>query len=181
MRFVGINMLATIKRIESWDREKAYDFIAADYIQTMEQIKEVIGDITKLSIADLKVLGFEKWEEESDLYLVPLWIFNILPHGLVLTSIDGVERVKGKDEIDLTTRFGCIGWGIIPNECKKEEKVSEVKVISFSVDDKLVAEGKIIFNTGKEKKFAFQLPETMGEYSVKQIKEEVEDMVKNGL
>jgi hypothetical protein len=38
--------------------------------------------------------------------------FAALPDGTVLISIQGEEKVKGRDDIDLDTRFGRIAWGV---------------------------------------------------------------------
>lgn len=38
--------------------------------------------------------------------------FAALPDGTLLISISGEEKVKGRDDIDLDTRFGRIAWGL---------------------------------------------------------------------
>jgi hypothetical protein len=38
--------------------------------------------------------------------------FAALPDGTVLICIDGKEKTKGVDDIDLDTRFGRIAWGV---------------------------------------------------------------------
>lgn len=38
--------------------------------------------------------------------------FAALPDGTALISISGQEKVKGRDDIDLDTRFGRIAWGV---------------------------------------------------------------------
>lgn len=54
-------------------------------------------------------LGFGHWDEK--LTVIPLWVFNYIADGEVLTCIDGSQSVKGRDEIDLDVRFGCITYG----------------------------------------------------------------------
>lgn len=38
--------------------------------------------------------------------------FAALPDGTLLISIQGEEKVKGRDDIDLDTRAGRIAWGL---------------------------------------------------------------------
>ncbi len=38
--------------------------------------------------------------------------FAALPDGTLLISISGEEKIKGRDDIDLDTRFGRIAWGL---------------------------------------------------------------------
>jgi hypothetical protein len=60
----------------------------------------------------LDSIGFGRWDEEGDLYLIPIWAWNYVADGETLTSISGDTKVKGgPDEIDLDVRFGCIAWG----------------------------------------------------------------------
>ena len=47
----------------------------------------------------------------------PLWLFTIeefnqLPDGIELESIVADKAIKGKDNIDLDTRYGHIAWGV---------------------------------------------------------------------
>lgn len=51
------------------------------------------------------------WDEEHTLWLVTPEEFERLPDGFELTCIDGEKWVKGKDKIDMDTRFGHIAFG----------------------------------------------------------------------
>lgn len=57
----------------------------------------------------------QRWSEETGLYLVTVDEFNQLPDGVELTSISGPHDtvIKGKDTIDMDTRFGHIAWGVV--------------------------------------------------------------------
>lgn len=68
-----------------------------------------VAEIATIDVADLRALGFGYWD--GDLMVIPLWAFNIVADGEMLTSINGRRAVKGKDKIDLDTRFGCIAYG----------------------------------------------------------------------
>lgn len=53
------------------------------------------------------------WDDFDDgLCLFTPEEFEQLPDGTELICIDGDIAIKGKDEIDLDTRFGHIAWGV---------------------------------------------------------------------
>jgi len=106
MKDIGLTLMSTL--------EYSYEEIKEEHSKIKETLKAIIGDITELSVDELKELGFKKWEEESELYLIPLWAFDLIPDGTVLESISGERAIKGKDEIDLDVRIGCIAWGFEP-------------------------------------------------------------------
>lgn len=115
MRNVGKILMNKIQMglsYENWSDEFSYKEIKESYSNIKNQLKEIIGDITALSVEELKELGFKKWDEESELYLIPLWAFDLIPDGTVLECISGERVIKGKDEIDLDVRFGCIAYGL---------------------------------------------------------------------
>lgn len=58
-----------------------------------------------------------RWDEADD----PLWLltpdeFAMVPDGSTLVCISGETGVKGRDEIDLDTRGGCIAWGFLDSQ-----------------------------------------------------------------
>ena len=53
------------------------------------------------------------WRIESNLVLIPIWLYRCLPNGTKLTSIMGNEKVIGRDEIDTDIRGGCMAFGLI--------------------------------------------------------------------
>ncbi len=116
MRNISKNLMNSIQMGVSyeWSDEFSYKKVKESYANIKEQLSEIIGDITELSEDELRELGFTKWEEESELYLMPLWAFDLIPDGTELKDIFGNKAIKGKDEIDLDVRFGCIAWGFEP-------------------------------------------------------------------
>ena len=56
-------------------------------------------------------LNFGRWSDDSQLRLIPLYLWHCIANGEVLTCIDGKTKIKGLDEIDLDVRFGCIAYG----------------------------------------------------------------------
>ena len=62
-------------------------------------------------------LGFTLWSEEyPDLYLIPLYLFPILPIGTEVTCIDGRTFTYDGTNMDNDVRFGCIAYGITIKE-----------------------------------------------------------------
>ena len=69
-------------------------------------------DWNNLTIQEATELRFMKWRNNSDLYLLPLYILPILPIGTALTTINGVDVVYDGSNVDIDTRYGCIAYGI---------------------------------------------------------------------
>ena len=69
-------------------------------------------DITKLTREEAVELRFCKWEENSDLYLFPLWLVPLIPEGLIVTSISGEEFPFDPKTTDTDIRFGCVAFGL---------------------------------------------------------------------
>lgn len=58
-------------------------------------------------------LGFVRWDEsDPDLYLIPLYLFPILPIGSRLRSILGETIIYNGSNVNNDNRFGCIAYGI---------------------------------------------------------------------
>jgi hypothetical protein len=53
----------------------------------------------------------KRWAE--NLWILTIDEYDNLPNGTELTCIDGEIAVKGRDDIDLDTRFGYISYGIV--------------------------------------------------------------------
>lgn len=58
---------------------------------------------TKFTREQLLELEFVKWEDASDMYLIPLWIYPFLVDSFESTSING-EKVYSKNKINLDNR-----------------------------------------------------------------------------
>lgn len=74
-----------------------------------EQRHVTVSELLEISDLDRRKIGFASWD--GKLTLIPLWAFNYIADGESLKSISGDVKTKGKDEIDLDTRGGCIAWG----------------------------------------------------------------------
>lgn len=53
-----------------------------------------------------------RYDKNNDLYLFSLDEYKQVPDGLELESINGTKLIKGRDYIDLDTRFNHIAYGV---------------------------------------------------------------------
>lgn len=67
-------------------------------------------DWKHMDLQTAKELRFARWDEESSLYLIPIWLYPSIPEDLELYSIGGQKGFK--KDIDTDTRFGVLAWGI---------------------------------------------------------------------
>ena len=101
---------------EHWGDKFACDQVAMAWKDDSGPMREArnrrltLADFWTLTESEMNSLGFGKWGD-SGLQLIPLWAFNYIADGEVLTSISGDTVIKGKDKIDLDVRFGCIAFG----------------------------------------------------------------------
>ncbi len=70
-------------------------------------------DFENLTVEEARELRFSKWDEESNLWLIPLYLKPLLPSGLKVTAIDGEVLEVGKDYLDNDIRFGVLAYGIV--------------------------------------------------------------------
>lgn len=88
----------------------------------LEKLKDEI-DFNNLSEQEAKELRFGKWsEEDPTLYLIPIWLFPILPVGTKLTCINGEDIVYDGHNVNNDVRFGCLAYGVRVKLEKKGEK-----------------------------------------------------------
>lgn len=107
------NRVSETTQYESWSDEFSRKEIKEANQKFVEEIKKHI-DWENLTEEDCKELRFCKWDEESGIYLIPLYLFPIIPIGLKVYSISGNEIVNDGTNLDNDIRFGCIAYGIKP-------------------------------------------------------------------
>lgn len=114
MQNVGVHFLNIVQMGISygWSEKLIHQEISDGYDSIRQQFKDRIKNIGELTADELKDLGFSKWSNESDLYLIPIWFYDFIPDGIELTSISGEKAVKGQDYVDMDTRFGRLAYGI---------------------------------------------------------------------
>ena len=98
----------------SWDDEYARRALRSAWGSEKSALAEALSTVSvaqlqTLSEDERRILCFHNWDET--LVLIPLWAFNAVADGETLISINGSVKVKGRDEIDMDVRAGCIAWG----------------------------------------------------------------------
>ena len=82
-----------------------------DVFSKSEYFRKV--DPNELTIDQLVDLGFQKWDEESGLMLIPLYVYPFLKDEIVCGSISDKEASLIKvSDIDTDHRFGCLAYGV---------------------------------------------------------------------
>lgn len=99
---------------ESWSDEFARKEVREIWTDTRKYgtpsgRRVTVSELLAMTNDERYGLGFRNWDD--GFALVPLWAFNYIANGEVLTSISGDTKTKGVDEIDNDVRFGCIAWG----------------------------------------------------------------------
>ena len=108
-----MSRMAQSHQYDSWSDEFARKESGEALASLQKKVKEEV-DLASFTDAELKSLGFKYWSEECAMRLVPLWAVKALRDGTRLWAIDGELAIVGKDEIDDDVRFGCIAYGLIP-------------------------------------------------------------------
>ena len=67
-------------------------------------------DWENLTVETAKELRFARWEEESDLWLIPLWLYKAIPKDFPLISIGNEDLVN---PTDTETRYGLLAYGVL--------------------------------------------------------------------
>ncbi|OPH61839.1 hypothetical protein BC351_00945 [Paenibacillus ferrarius] len=95
----------------AWSPEFCHEDLERYYNTAQEQLKKL--NFNLLTEDELKFLGFRKYSDNSENYLVPLWLLRCLPEGTVLRCLSGRECVVGTDEIDNDVRYGLTAFSLI--------------------------------------------------------------------
>ena len=105
------NRIAETVQYKNWSDDFCRKQINSSTDIFLNELKKYI-DFSKLTREEAVTLRFEKWDDNSDLYLIPLYLLPIIPIGTELTCINGEKVVYDGTNIDNEIRFGCIAWGI---------------------------------------------------------------------
>jgi hypothetical protein len=82
-----------------------------DKIKSMDGFFKI--NPNELTVAEAETLGFNKWDEGSDLLLIPLWLLPFLVDEFMAGSISNDEHgIIKTSEIDNDQRFGCLATGV---------------------------------------------------------------------
>ena len=70
-------------------------------------------DPNEMTKEELVNLGFKKWDEDSGLMLIPLYVYPFLKDEIMCGSISDIcARLIKVSEIDTDHRFGCLAYGV---------------------------------------------------------------------
>lgn len=71
--------------VEQYDGDLEYN--EKKILECTEKVRKYLVDnnfnLTDLDVETAELLGFRKLSEESEIYLIPLWIYPLLPNGFV--------------------------------------------------------------------------------------------------
>lgn len=109
------NRVSETTTYKSWSDEFKCKEVKKSMDKFVEELKKHI-DFSNLTEEDCRELRFKRWDEESDIMLIPLYLVPAIPIGTTLTSISGEDVIYDGHNIDLDIRFGCIAYGIKPKK-----------------------------------------------------------------
>lgn len=113
------NRVAETVQYKSWSDDFCRSEVRSATMDFLSELRKHI-DFSKLTREEAVALRFGKWDDERDLYLIPLYLLPIVPVGTELTCINGQTVIYDGTNIDNDIRFGCIAWGIKISEKKGE-------------------------------------------------------------
>lgn len=108
------NRVSEIVQYTNWSDGFYRREIRIATIEFLNELRKHI-DFSKLTREEAIMLQFGKWDDKSDIYLIPLYLLPIVPVGTELTCINGQTIIydgTNVDNVDDDTRFGYIAWGI---------------------------------------------------------------------
>lgn len=109
------NRVSEIIVYKNWDKESKEKEIEKTINIFYTELKKQIN-FTKLTVEEAKQLRFHRWsEEQTNLWLFPLYLTPIIPEELEVISISGNRYKYEKDKADNDTRDirrGCVSYGI---------------------------------------------------------------------
>ena len=121
-------MTNTIEQIETIRNMNIIEDTTVDYNQS-ERNSKLLDSIGRVNVMDLtseqaKGLGFGLWDEETNLHLIPFFLYDFLEYGQTFTSIGGDDRIvtpgyqdtNSGSYIDNDHRFGCLAYGFVPKD-----------------------------------------------------------------
>ena len=94
-----------------WSNDFKHEDLSKHYQVVQEKMKQI--NFNKLTEEEMLILGFRKFKSEDEGFLVPLWLFKVLPEGTRLKSIADEEVVVGQDKLDNDTRGGSTAYMLI--------------------------------------------------------------------
>lgn len=102
-------LLSQITNLVLFEQEPRLEYI----FDQLDEYQIPLEHWQALTIPQAKCLGFRKWDVDSNLMLIPGYLYSFIPAGLALYSISGEEtEYLDYTELDSDCRFGCLAYGI---------------------------------------------------------------------
>ena len=94
-----------------WTDEMSLEDVKKSRLEFLKYVGDNL-DWSDIDVETCKILGFCRWDEDMpNLWLIPGYLYPIVPLGLKVKSIGGTElEWTGKEDNDV--RFGCLAYGI---------------------------------------------------------------------
>lgn len=105
------NRVAETVQYTNWSDDFCRKEIKEAHDRFVEELKKHI-DFQNITIEEARELRFGKWSEDSNLYLLPLYLLPVVPIGTKLTSIFGEDIIYDGSNVDNDIRCGCLAYGI---------------------------------------------------------------------
>lgn len=131
-RTVRDNLVKRLLQGVLYNKSWGAEFAASEGVRALEKLKAEIPSISVSSFTEDQCddLDFGRWDHESGLRLLPVWMYPFLHLGDIVTSITGedVTVSEGYDDIERFSedgpriyisndnRFGCLAYGIVPTK-----------------------------------------------------------------
>lgn len=71
-------------------------------------------DPSLLTLEEMKSVGFMRWSEETELMLIPFYLFPFLADGFTAFTLHGESFVFKSDDADNDHRYGALAYGVYP-------------------------------------------------------------------
>jgi hypothetical protein len=108
-------VLANAIELAEDNTEKESRIVSDNYNAIRQTItEEYETSLENYSAEELKIIGFRRLNKDSNLYLVPVWFYSLIPDGTELIhSESGEVYVKGVGPLpDSTHQFGLMVYGV---------------------------------------------------------------------
>jgi hypothetical protein len=124
VRRVIMNRTAEVMSYANWEDDFAVRRIREIPADLLKQSPELGGiQPSELTDAECDNLGFSRWSEENPIRLIPLWLLPFLADEIKTTSISGNDVFR-KADMDDDNRFGCLAYGVLPCDVKRNDDVA---------------------------------------------------------
>lgn len=91
--------------------------IQKKFDKMIQELKKNNFNMKDLTLDEAKSVGFKLWDNNKDregklLYLIPFWMYDLIPIGMEVESIFNEKIVNDGTNLDNDHRMGCLAYGI---------------------------------------------------------------------